>query len=149
MMQSIGDYEYGQSDLIGHGAFALVFKGREKIVSIYIYIYNYCVCVIILYFKCFLFTTLPIIYYLAHPILCCMLDCIVYFCLITNLYQLYICVVCVYVVYHLSYSIQTKHPVAVKQILLKNIPGKLSNIRQKEIAILKVSVYMPIRVVYS
>lgn len=62
MMQSVGDYEYGQSDLIGHGAFALVFKGREKI---------------------------------------------------------------------------TKHPVAVKQILLKNIPGKLSNIRQKEIAILK------------
>ena len=37
---------------------------------------------------------------------------------------------------------QTGLPVAVKQILLKNIPGKLTNIRQKEITILKVcSVY--------
>ena len=33
---------------------------------------------------------------------------------------------------------QTGMPVAVKQILLKNIPGKLTNIRQKEITILKV-----------
>ena len=37
---------------------------------------------------------------------------------------------------------KTGHPVAVKQILLKNIPGKLSNIRQKEISILKVHLYM-------
>lgn len=34
---------------------------------------------------------------------------------------------------------QSGLPVAVKQILLKNIPGKLTNIRQKEITILKVS----------
>ena len=31
--ESIGAYEYSQSDLIGHGAFAIVYKGREKLVS--------------------------------------------------------------------------------------------------------------------
>ena len=32
-MQSVGkDYEFG-SDLIGHGAFAIVYKGRQKSVS--------------------------------------------------------------------------------------------------------------------
>ena len=31
-MESIGDYEYSQNDLIGHGAFAIVFKGRHKVV---------------------------------------------------------------------------------------------------------------------
>ena len=34
-MQSLGDYEYGQSDLIGHGAFALVFRGQHKKVRLY------------------------------------------------------------------------------------------------------------------
>ncbi|XP_019880986.1 serine/threonine-protein kinase ULK2 isoform X2 [Aethina tumida] len=29
-MESIGDYEYSTKDLIGHGAFAVVFKGRHK-----------------------------------------------------------------------------------------------------------------------
>ncbi|XP_044253265.1 serine/threonine-protein kinase unc-51 isoform X2 [Tribolium madens] len=29
-MESIGDYEYNTKDIIGHGAFAVVFKGREK-----------------------------------------------------------------------------------------------------------------------
>lgn len=29
-MQSIGEFEYTQSDLIGHGAFALVFRGRRR-----------------------------------------------------------------------------------------------------------------------
>ena len=29
-MQSISDFEYSQGDLLGHGAFALVFKGRHK-----------------------------------------------------------------------------------------------------------------------
>ncbi|CAH0563500.1 unnamed protein product [Brassicogethes aeneus] len=29
-MESIGDYEYNSKDLIGHGAFAVVFKGRHK-----------------------------------------------------------------------------------------------------------------------
>lgn len=32
-MESIGDYEYNTKDIIGHGAFAVVFKGREKKVS--------------------------------------------------------------------------------------------------------------------
>ena len=35
---------------------------------------------------------------------------------------------------------QTHEPVAIKQISLKSVPGRLSNIRQKEIAILKVTV---------
>lgn len=26
----IGDYEYNSKDLIGHGAFAVVFKGRNR-----------------------------------------------------------------------------------------------------------------------
>lgn len=29
-MDSIGDYEYLKKDLIGHGAFAIVYKGRSK-----------------------------------------------------------------------------------------------------------------------
>ncbi len=29
-MEQIGDYEYTKNDLIGHGAFAVVFKGRQK-----------------------------------------------------------------------------------------------------------------------
>ena len=33
---------------------------------------------------------------------------------------------------------QTLEAVAIKQISLKSVPGRLSNIRQKEIAILKV-----------
>jgi len=61
-MQSVSGCEYSQSDLIGHGAFALVFRGRKK---------------------------------------------------------------------------KTHEPVAIKQIALKSVPGKLSNIRQKEIHILK------------
>lgn len=32
-MESVGDYEYNSKDLIGHGAFAVVFKGRHKQVS--------------------------------------------------------------------------------------------------------------------
>ena len=34
-MDSIGDFEYNKKDLIGHGAFAIVYKGRPK---------NYKVC---------------------------------------------------------------------------------------------------------
>lgn len=29
-MEIVGDYEYSTKDLIGHGAFAVVFKGRHK-----------------------------------------------------------------------------------------------------------------------
>ena len=32
-MLSVSNYEYSQGDLLGHGAFALVFKGRRKRVS--------------------------------------------------------------------------------------------------------------------
>lgn len=30
MYESIGDYEYTKKDLIGHGAFAIVYKGRYR-----------------------------------------------------------------------------------------------------------------------
>ena len=29
-MEPVGDYEYSKKDLIGHGAFAVVFKGRQR-----------------------------------------------------------------------------------------------------------------------
>ena len=32
-MESVGIYEYRSKDLIGHGAFAVVYKGRIKMVS--------------------------------------------------------------------------------------------------------------------
>ena len=33
-MEIVGDYEYNSKDLIGHGAFAVVFKGRKRKVVI-------------------------------------------------------------------------------------------------------------------
>lgn len=33
-MEIVGDYEYNSKDLIGHGAFAVVFKGRHRKVCI-------------------------------------------------------------------------------------------------------------------
>lgn len=33
-MEIVGDYEYSSRDLIGHGAFAVVFKGRLRNASI-------------------------------------------------------------------------------------------------------------------
>ena len=30
MMEVVGEYEYNRKDLIGHGAFAVVFKGRNR-----------------------------------------------------------------------------------------------------------------------
>ena len=33
MSDYIGDYEYIKIDLIGHGAFAIVYKGRQKSVN--------------------------------------------------------------------------------------------------------------------
>lgn len=38
-MEIVGDYEYNSKDLIGHGAFAVVFKGRHRAVS-FIYLNN-------------------------------------------------------------------------------------------------------------
>ena len=32
-MEVVGEYEYSTKDLIGHGAFAVVFKGRHRQVS--------------------------------------------------------------------------------------------------------------------
>ena len=32
-MDSIGNFEYNKKDLIGHGAFAIVYKGRQKQVN--------------------------------------------------------------------------------------------------------------------
>lgn len=32
-MDSVGEFEYNKKDLIGHGAFAVVFKGRYREVS--------------------------------------------------------------------------------------------------------------------
>ena len=34
-MEIVGDYEYSKKDLIGHGAFAVVFKGRTRKVQIF------------------------------------------------------------------------------------------------------------------
>ena len=36
-MESVGEFEYNAKDLIGHGAFAVVFKGRHKKVMYSIY----------------------------------------------------------------------------------------------------------------
>lgn len=33
-MEVVGDYEYNSKDLIGHGAFAVVYKGRNREVQI-------------------------------------------------------------------------------------------------------------------
>ena len=38
IMESVGIYEYRSKDLIGHGAFAVVYRGRIKMVRIIIYI---------------------------------------------------------------------------------------------------------------
>ena len=37
-MESVGIYEYRSKDLIGHGAFAVVYRGRIKMVRVIIYI---------------------------------------------------------------------------------------------------------------
>lgn len=29
-METVGDFEYSRKDLVGHGAFAVVFKGRHR-----------------------------------------------------------------------------------------------------------------------
>jgi hypothetical protein len=34
-MDTIGNFEYNKKDLIGHGAFAIVYKGRHKAVQLY------------------------------------------------------------------------------------------------------------------
>lgn len=39
-MEVVGEYEYSKKDLIGHGAFAVVFKGRLRKVT-YLKLLNY------------------------------------------------------------------------------------------------------------
>ena len=34
-MEQIGDYEFSKSDQLGHGAFAIVYTGRHKTVSLF------------------------------------------------------------------------------------------------------------------
>jgi hypothetical protein len=34
-METVGDFEYSRKDLVGHGAFAVVFKGRHRKVNIW------------------------------------------------------------------------------------------------------------------
>lgn len=34
-METVGDFEFSKKDLIGHGAFAIVYKGRRKDVSVW------------------------------------------------------------------------------------------------------------------
>lgn len=34
MPEIVGDYQYSKRDLIGHGAFAIVFRGRSRSVNI-------------------------------------------------------------------------------------------------------------------
>ena len=41
-MLSVSSFEFSQRDLLGHGAFALVFKGRRKKASL---LFVACVCV--------------------------------------------------------------------------------------------------------
>lgn len=51
-MEIIGDYEYNPKDLIGHGAFAVVFKGRNRKVRHIIYIINVFLVVYLHFFFC-------------------------------------------------------------------------------------------------
>lgn len=40
-MEVVGDYEYSKKDLIGHGAFAVVFKGRHRKVNMFMHTQNF------------------------------------------------------------------------------------------------------------
>ena len=46
-MESVGKFEFNRKDLIGHGAFAVVFKGRHKEVSFTSETNLSCLCLII------------------------------------------------------------------------------------------------------
>jgi len=43
-MEILGDYEYNPKDLIGTGAFAVVFRGRHRKVSIFEYFTKHVFC---------------------------------------------------------------------------------------------------------
>ena len=38
MMEFVGDYQYRRSDIIGHGAFAVVFRGSSRLVGNYVFL---------------------------------------------------------------------------------------------------------------
>lgn len=40
-METVGDFEYSRKDLVGHGAFAVVFKGRHRKVNTCAVLYCY------------------------------------------------------------------------------------------------------------
>jgi len=40
-MEVVGNYEYNKRDLIGHGAFAMVFKGRHR--QVFSWSWTWCV----------------------------------------------------------------------------------------------------------
>lgn len=54
-MEIVGDYEYNSKDLIGHGAFAVVFKGRHRKVRFFFLILIY-------------FTTFHIVHFIINPV---------------------------------------------------------------------------------
>lgn len=49
-METVGDFEYSRKDLVGHGAFAVVFKGRHRKVNTYALFYC-CRIIIFIFFK--------------------------------------------------------------------------------------------------
>lgn len=40
-METVGKFEFSRKDLIGHGAFAVVFKGRHREVSVVLVLWSY------------------------------------------------------------------------------------------------------------
>jgi len=46
MMEVVGDYEYRRSDIIGHGAFAVVFRGSSRLVGISAFVHCKIMCVV-------------------------------------------------------------------------------------------------------
>lgn len=40
-METVGKFEFSRKDLIGHGAFAVVFKGRHREVSAFLVCYTF------------------------------------------------------------------------------------------------------------
>ena len=47
-MEVVGNYEYSKRDLIGHGAFAMVFKGRHRQVFLFVFFCRLVIIIIII-----------------------------------------------------------------------------------------------------
>ena len=53
-MDAIGNYEYSKKDLIGHGAFAIVYKGRQRAVRFITHLtHKYVYINVAFYYECF------------------------------------------------------------------------------------------------